>query len=227
MFGSSLSRIEGLPAVTAARARGRTPSGAVRLLGLLLPAWLGLAVVVLGGLGWGSVSAQGVSIEEMERRLKKAQEAQARREVEERASQEVEARAACEWGETPWVMQATADAGVLRQCGGLLWTRSDNGGDVNWEQAQAHCRGLGGSWRLPTAQQLHSLYNRDLPGMSCGGRHPCKVSNQFRLSGLWFWSSEPNDRSSGAWTVFLPNGDRGVAPRRLQHRHRALCVRRP
>ena len=105
-------------------------------------------------------------------------------------------------------------------------TAQDNGRDVNWEQAQAHCRGLGGGWSLPTVQQLQSLYNANLPRNSCGA-FTCKVSDQFRLSSYWFWSSEPNG-SSEAWIVLLGNGDRFSLP--VGYRDttaRALCVRRP
>jgi hypothetical protein len=107
---------------------------------------------------------------------------------------------------------------------GVQWTRTDNGSDVNWSQAQAHCRGLGSGWSLPTVAQLQSLYDKYLPGVPCG-TFTCKVSNQFRLSYGWFWSSEPNG-SSEAWLVGLNDG--------FRHSNivggssdRALCVRRP
>ena len=55
-----------------------------------------------------------------------------RREAEERARAEAESKAACERG-VPSMMMVTNDQNVLRQCGGeqLLWTRADNGSDVN------------------------------------------------------------------------------------------------
>jgi hypothetical protein len=95
---------------------------------------------------------------------------------------------------------------------------------VNWSQAQAHCQGLGSGWSLPTAAQLQSLYDKNLPDIACGS-FACKVSNQFRLSGYWFWSSESNG-SSEAWVVNLDGGVRG--PHRVgDSAGRALCVRRP
>jgi hypothetical protein len=120
--------------------------------------------------------------------------------------------------------QVVSDSVVLDTQGSVQWTRSDNGRDVNWSQAQAHCQGMGSGWSLPTVAQLQSLYDKNLPGIPCG-TFTCKVSNQFRLSNFWFWSSESNG-SSEAWGVALGNGDRdsthvgyGIL--------RALCVRRP
>jgi hypothetical protein len=106
----------------------------------------------------------------------------------------------------------------------VQWTRADNGGDVNWSQAQAHCQGLGSGWSLPTVAQLQSLYDNNLPGIPCG-YYSCKVSNQFRLSNPWFWSSESNG-SSEAWLVGLDNGGRDSHSVGYSL-FRALCVRRP
>jgi hypothetical protein len=156
-------------------------------------------------------------------------EAQARREAEAKAAVEAraaaEAKAACDRG-GPRAMQPFSGGGVLRQCAtGLEWTAQDNGRDVNWSEAQSYCRGLGGGWSLPTVEQLQSLYNANLPGISCG-KLSCKVSNQFRLSSWWFWSSEPNG-SSEAWDVFLFDGSRGSDRVGNRLNGRALCVRRP
>jgi hypothetical protein len=167
---------------------------------------------------------------EQERAAREKRESEARaerekREAQERAAREREDRATCDRG-GPSLMQPTGDGGVVRQaCTGLLWTRSDNGSDVNWSQAQSYCRGLGGGWSLPTVAQLQSLYNEDLPGVPCGNS-TCKVSDQFRLSYWWFWSSEP-DGSSEAWLVNLNYGHRYSPLVGRSNGTRALCVRRP
>jgi hypothetical protein len=143
-----------------------------------------------------------------------------------RAAVEAQARAECDRGDRS-LMQPTVDDGVLRQCGsGLLWTRSDNGSDVDWSHAQSHCRGLGGGWSLPTVAQLQSLYNKDLPGIPCGSGRTCEVSDRFRLSNTLFWSSEPNG-SSEAWLVGLFYGDRYSGHVGTSSFRGALCVRRP
>jgi hypothetical protein len=155
-------------------------------------------------------------------------EAQARRDAEAKAAAEAraaaEAKAACDSG-GPGAMPRIG-SGVLRQCGtGVEWTAQDNGRDADWSEAQSRCRGLGGGWSLPTVEQLQSLYDARLPGISCGNLI-CKVSNQFRLSDWWFWSSEPKG-SSEAFLVNLSNGNQlsfHVGDRR---NNRTLCVRRP
>jgi hypothetical protein len=110
---------------------------------------------------------------------------------------------------------------------GVEWTRSDNGSDVNWSQAQSHCRRLGGGWSLPTSAQLESLYNARLPGIRCRGLITCHVSELFHLSNWWFWSSETNNATSKAWGVSLNDGDRASTLADYSADIRALCVRRP
>jgi len=158
-------------------------------------------------------------------------EAQARRQAEERARAEA-ARLEQEREKQGLALaamnarlQAVSSEVLFDSKWGLQWTRSDNGSDVTWAQAQSHCRGLGGGWSLPTVEQLQSLYDAALPGIRCGS-YTCKVSDHFRLSSYWFWSSESNG-FSGAWFVDLDDG------RRVSYRVgdsgslRALCVRRP
>jgi hypothetical protein len=45
----------------------------------------------------------------------------------------------------------------------LVWTRSDNGEDVDWDGANAYCQalmiGTSADWRLPTETELEALYD--------------------------------------------------------------------
>jgi hypothetical protein len=107
---------------------------------------------------------------------------------------------------------------------GVEWTRSDNGSNVNWSEAQSFCRGSGGSWSLPTLAQLQSLQHKDLPGIPCG-QATCNVPNEFKLSAQGFWSSEANGAAE-AWGANLVFGS-GPGPAPVAGRYaRALCVRR-
>jgi hypothetical protein len=86
---------------------------------------------------------------------------------------------------------------------GLRWTRSDNGREINWNDAKAHCERSPG-WRLPTVGELRSLYDAQLPRVGCGDRVwpidsewgkkgelvQCRASGQFKLTGNGFWSGE-------------------------------------
>jgi hypothetical protein len=106
---------------------------------------------------------------------------------------------------------------------GLLWTRSDNGSDINWNDAKAHCARSPG-WRLPTVDELISLYDPKLPGVDCG-RYTCKVAGQFQLTDSQFWSGD-SDGPSKARSVTLGHGNRHSTDVDLSSATRALCVRR-
>ena len=155
-------------------------------------------------------------------------EAEARARVEAKRMEKEAQRIALQRQAVPAMtarLQAVSDTVLFDAQQGLQWTRSDNNSDVNRSEAQSHCRSLGGGWSLPTVAQLQSLYDRNLPGVKCG-KSTCEVSDQFRLSDVWFWSSEPNG-SSDAWLVILGNGDRFSYLVGLRNSLRALCVRRP
>ncbi len=154
--------------------------------------------------------------------MRRVAEVRAQREAWERAQREAEARTRADEAARRF---PTVSEGVLfDEQSGLQWTRADNGRDVNWSQAQAHCQGLGSDWSLPTGAQLRSLYDKNLPGIPCGS-YSCNVVNQFRLSSAWFWSSESKGFSE-AWLVKLSDGFR-YSTVVGNTTNRALCVRRP
>jgi Protein of unknown function (DUF1566) len=120
-----------------------------------------------------------------------------------------------------------AGGGMLKQvCTGLLWTRTDNGSDIAWTDAQAHCSRRGAGWRLPTVEQLQSLIGAGNRSIGCG-EETCSVSDRFSLSSEMFWSSDVNRTVDGT-LVSLSTGDRGRASYSgMSQRFRALCVRNP
>lgn len=110
---------------------------------------------------------------------------------------------------------------------GLVWRRGDNGRDVNWSQAGDYCAGLPGGWRLPSMDQLESLYGRG--EMRCGTVEAepiiCKVPPQLdKLTSWFFWSRNINGPTI-AGLVALHNKNRGFIPVSLSFNRRALCVR--
>ena len=114
---------------------------------------------------------------------------------------------------------------------GLEWMRSDNGHDIDWHRAGHFCSERAGKWRLPTADELASIFE-EAPtlGARCGGAR-CAVSSFFDLTGNWFWSSDSvgNDGSDGvelAWGISMANGNRTKSVKEAADGSRALCVRR-
>ncbi len=101
---------------------------------------------------------------------------------------------------------------------GLTWAKSDNGNDVNWQQATDYCRNLqlvnhsDYGWRLPTIEELKGIY----------GSNP---SGNLQLSGWWYWSST-QEYASGWKSVFSFLNRIEVSYRIEDSKGgRALCVR--
>jgi hypothetical protein len=108
---------------------------------------------------------------------------------------------------------------------GLAWTQSDNGSYIKWDEARDWCAAKSGGWRLPSADELLSIYDQSVLVKTSCGAFTCSVSPLFRLTGRWFWSGDMA-ASSAAWYVNLSDGRRNSGPEQTSHRPRALCVRR-
>ena len=105
---------------------------------------------------------------------------------------------------------------------GLMWTRKDNGQDIDWIAATEHAKNLrlGGyaDWRLPTIQELERLYTpKD------GGKY--NISEPFQLSRSFLWSSTKKDSGSAWYFGFKPGRQRNSLLITSYNR-RCLCVRR-
>lgn len=151
------------------------------------------------------------------------------REAQQRAAAESAARAPGNLG------LVDLGSGVLKDTKtGLEWTRSDNGSAIDWNGARNHCATRGGSWRLPSPDELLAIYDANVPSPKVcyqdnGKPYTCKVSHLFHLTGSAHWSGEANG-SRKAFGVSLSLGRRyaypvGASP--YSPLTRALCVRRP
>jgi hypothetical protein len=122
--------------------------------------------------------------------------------------------------------------GVLRdQSTTLEWTQEDNGTDIDWNDSKTSCSDRGKGWRLPSLQELKSIFDPTEPGVRCAETQ-CKVSSQFHLTGPWFWSAtqvgaDSTDGNELAWGVLLVNGAQTQAVRDASYGSRTLCVREP
>ena len=115
----------------------------------------------------------------------------------------------------------------------LMWAKTDNQGDIDWNQARRWVRytfpytlpRVYDDWRLPSLEELQSLYvrkeNRDGYETECGQK--VDIAAPFRLTCGWVWTSDTE-----AITARLFNFNRGVhsTDRMVKSRgYRALPVR--
>jgi hypothetical protein len=74
----------------------------------------------------------------------------------------------CVWKSAERIAREERDAALpvwSDSATGLMWTRSDNGNDVDWNSAVSYCQNLslGGysGWRLPSIDELQEIYDPD------------------------------------------------------------------
>src|SRR5262245_61397852 len=102
----------------------------------------------------------------------------------------------------------------------LMWTKKDNGSHVNWFCASEYAARLrlGGyeDWRLPTAEELESLFDPKNPG-------DFKVKPPVQLTNRFVWGVKEEETGSAS------SFDFGYGMRRLAYLDdsylRVLCVR--
>lgn len=118
---------------------------------------------------------------------------------------------------------------------GLMWSKTDNNGDINWNQAEKWVKYTFpltleknyNNWRLPTLKELQSLVGMDPKDKGyetdCG--QWIKVTPLIRLSCGWIWTSEVNPQAPSA-RIFNFDNVYHYTVRRVQKRgYRALPVR--
>ncbi len=105
-----------------------------------------------------------------------------------------------------------------------MWTKEDNGQDIDWHKANEYAKQLrlGGysDWRLPTIEELEKLYDSKVNG-------EVKIRKPFKLSGWWVWSST-KEGSDSAWHFNFGefgDGERVSGSLDGSFDRRALCVR--
>ncbi|MBW1982115.1 MAG: DUF1566 domain-containing protein [Deltaproteobacteria bacterium] len=83
----------------------------------------------------------------------------------------------------------------------VMWAKHDNQGDIDWRGAERYCKWtfpytlpvLYDNWRMPTVEELRSLYVADkgYQGYESDCGQKVKVVPEIRLSCGWVWASEP------------------------------------
>ncbi|HNQ66717.1 MAG TPA: OmpA family protein [Smithella sp.] len=106
----------------------------------------------------------------------------------------------------------------------LLWASHDNGSNINWSDAEEYCKTYDGSgykgWRLPTKDELLTLYDR-----SIFGNNGYRLTKLITLSGSYPWTSDV--QGSEALVVGFDKDRQMWFPESVNHksRNRVLPVR--
>ena len=110
---------------------------------------------------------------------------------------------------------------------GLMWAQTDNLGDITWHDAKLYSEYIilseYNDWRMPTIEELETLFDDSLDGYKTICGHKVKITSQIELSCGFVWSSEVRSISALAY-----NYSRGYrySSRMSQNRgFRALPVR--
>lgn len=105
---------------------------------------------------------------------------------------------------------------------GLMWTRRDNGANVDWNQASLYCSRsrLGGfsDWKVPSIDELEAIYD---PSQSVNNWH---IKGNIKLSGCCVWSNNTGNGPNKAWYFGYYVGER-QSELLFSKVPRVLCVR--
>ena len=115
---------------------------------------------------------------------------------------------------------------------GVMWAKFDNQGDIDWRGAERWCRwgppqiiGKYDNWRMPTNEELKSLFVRDKKykgyETTCGQK--VKMVPDIQLSCGWVWTSEV--KSITARVFNFQRGYHYMELKRHWKAYRALPVR--
>jgi hypothetical protein len=118
---------------------------------------------------------------------------------------------------------------------GLMWSKTDNQGDINWIQADKWVKytfpfTLGkkyDNWRLPTLAELQSilLEDKNAKGYEADCGHWVKTVPQIELSCGWVWTSETDSVAPTARIFNFDNVYHYTVRKAHKRGYRALPVR--
>ena len=111
---------------------------------------------------------------------------------------------------------------------GPMWTRDDNGEDIDWHGANEHAQNLElagySDWRLPTIDELEGIYDPNNVTGKWKGRD-IHIVEGFQLTAPFIWSAT-KEGSDSAWDFGFTDGRRIHYSLDNPYDSRALCVRR-
>ena len=140
------------------------------------------------------------------------------------------------FGTSVWSAERFTDNGdgtVTDHKLGVMWSKTDNQGNINWKQANLWVKYTFpdtlekkyDNWRLPTLAELQSLYVEDkkYKGYETDCGQQVKIVSDIKLSCGWIWTSE-----TSAIQAYIFNFHRGYyySDRMVHNRdYRVLPVR--
>jgi hypothetical protein len=125
------------------------------------------------------------------------------------------------------------DGTVTDTSTGLMWAQTDNLGNITWHDAKLYSENIilsvHNNWRMPTIEELETLFDKSLDGYETICGHNVKAAPQIELSCGFVWSSEVRSGGGGYPVLALAyNYKKGYqySARMSQYRgYRALPVR--
>jgi len=86
------------------------------------------------------------------------------------------------------------DGTVTDTTTGLMWAQTDNMGHITWHDAKRYCENIilseHNNWRMPTIEELKSLFDGSLDDLETICGHHIKSAPQIEFSCGFVWSSE-------------------------------------
>lgn len=117
---------------------------------------------------------------------------------------------------------ANKNGTVLDTKTNLMWAAKDNGGDINWEDAQSYCENYRGGgytdWRMPTQDELAELYDS-----SISGNNDYHLTTLITLTASCSWAADT--RRAAAFYFHFRYGTRHLAHQSNSINGRILPVR--
>lgn len=116
----------------------------------------------------------------------------------------------------------TSDSIVVDARNKLMWTKGDNGAEINWSDAVKYCENLSlngfNDWRLPSRLDLHATNDSDIPESD-------RIWKSFQLKKpCCYWTSTEDGENENHALAYNLKSDIQSLAKSDQDDMRALCV---